>query len=216
MKDQELILRFFALYDRFSKYQRPLSEFINKYANANRNPKPSKQGELATLFCNAIDAFSASLPGRPFRLTTSLNAAVYDSCMVGMARRLSAEAKKKLNHRAVATAFLENALKEVYSDYVRSCSSPAVADFVEARLVAIQNPKAGRFLETAGAFRRVWASDLEVFLDDDGRREAIDSIMANRHLIAHGKDSGITLSRVKDYLAKSVRVIEFIEAQCEG
>jgi hypothetical protein len=143
------------------------------------------------------------------------------SWLIAQASALAAEQLELQAHWAryicvLASGFLENALKEVYSEYARSCSSAGVADFVESKLATIQNPKAGRFLETAGAFSKAWAVDLETFLETDGRKEAIDSIMANRHLIAHGKDSGITLVRVKDYLAKSVRVIEFIERQCEG
>ena len=113
------------------------------------------------------------------------------------------------------SGFLENSLKEVYSCYARSCSAPAVGDYVESQLERVQNPKASRFVETAQAFNKLWASDLTAFLEEDGRKEAIDAIMANRHQIAHGKDSGITLARISDYLAKSVRVIEFIETQCD-
>jgi hypothetical protein len=109
----------------------------------------------------------------------------------------------------LSSGFLENSLKEVYAYYARSCSAPAVGDYVEAQLERVQNPKASRFIEN-----KQWANDLTAFLEEDGRKEAIDAIMANRHQIAHGKDSGITLARVSDYLSKSVRVIEFIESQC--
>ncbi len=42
---------------------------------------------------------------------------------------------------------------------------------------------------------------LEAFALTDGRGDAIDSIMNNRHLIAHGKssDSRITLVQVQDF-----------------
>jgi hypothetical protein len=40
------------------------------------------------------------------------------------------------------------------------------------------------------------------------------TIMKNRHLIAHGKSPQITISQVKDYLTKSVEVLDFIEKQC--
>jgi hypothetical protein len=53
-------------------------------------------------------------------------------------------------------------------------------------------------------------------MSQNGRKDAIDSIMNNRHLIAHGKDSGITVARVNDYLRKCIEVIEFIEAQCHS
>jgi len=114
----------------------------------------------------------------------------------------------------LAAGFIENALADVYSRYARSSANPSISNFVEATLGKIQNPKSSRFLETARAFNKDWEETLRDFLDMDGRREAIDSIMANRHLIAHGKDSGISLVRVSDYLVKSVQVIEFIENQC--
>lgn len=87
----------------------------------------------------------------------------------------------------LSAGFLENALMDVYSQYARSCSTPAIADYVEATLRKILNPKAKRFEETAKAFNKAWEEDLTTFLDSDGRREAIDAIMSNRHLIAHGK-----------------------------
>lgn len=89
-----------------------------------------------------------------------------------------------------------------------------MANFVEATLARVQNPKANRFVETARAFDPAWIDSLTAFLDEEGRRDAIDAIMSNRHLIAHGKDSGISLVRVKEYLKKSVEVVEFIELQC--
>lgn len=114
----------------------------------------------------------------------------------------------------LSAGFLENALTEVYSEYAKACASVNVANFVSARLSRIQNPKAGRFLETAQGFDKSWGHGLDEFLSLGGRREAIDAIMSNRHLIAHGKDSGISLIRVKEYLKKSVEVVEFIEKQC--
>lgn len=114
----------------------------------------------------------------------------------------------------LSSGFLENALKEVFSRYARSCSNVSVSNFVESQLSAIQNPKAGKFIEIARAFNNVWVSDLEAFMSIDGRKDAIDAIISNRHLIAHGKDAGITLVRVKDYLAKSVQVIEHLENAC--
>jgi len=77
-----------------------------------------------------------------------------------------------------------------------------------------QNPKSGKFLATARAFDRSWEESLATFIETDGRKDAIDAIIANRHLIAHGKDSGISLARIPEYLKKGVEVVEFIESQC--
>lgn len=114
----------------------------------------------------------------------------------------------------LTAGFLENALAEVYSEYAKRSASSYVANFVESVLGRIQNPKAAKFVETARTFDRNWEDGFNRFLEDKGRKDAIDAIMANRHLIAHGKDSGISLVRISDYLQKSVEVIEFIEKQC--
>jgi len=115
----------------------------------------------------------------------------------------------------LAAGFLENALAEVFCVFVSNRAQPVVSAFSCATLRKIQNPKANRFLEITRRFNKGWENDLKTFMDEDsGRRKlAIDSIMANRHLIAHGKSSGITLRQVKGYLDASIEVIEFVEAK---
>lgn len=114
----------------------------------------------------------------------------------------------------LVAGFLENAIGEIYSEYARRAASEPVAKYVSSAVLRIQNPRAQRFVETASAFKREWGEELEKFLDENGRKDAIDAIMANRHLIAHGRDAGITVVRVKEYLDKCVQALEFIEMQC--
>ena len=114
----------------------------------------------------------------------------------------------------LAAGFLEIALIEVYSYYCNKGANKAVASFARRNLERIQNPKSSRFVEITAFFSKEWGDNLRQFVDDKGRKEAIDSIMTNRHMIAHGKRSDITLVRAKEYLIKSIEVVEFIEAQC--
>jgi hypothetical protein len=58
------------------KYERPLSEFLNKYAGLNRNPGAKRLGSLAKLFHDAVSIFLEALGAKPFRLTKTLNVAV--------------------------------------------------------------------------------------------------------------------------------------------
>jgi len=114
----------------------------------------------------------------------------------------------------LSAGFLENAIEEVYGDFVRGAASKPVADYATSVLSKIQNPNIPRFIGTARSFRQDWATALDTYVDEEGRREAINSIMKNRHEIAHGKYSGITIAQIKDYLDKAVEVVEFIENQC--
>ena len=114
----------------------------------------------------------------------------------------------------LTAGFIENALKEILMSYVRGKASPQVINFASSMLKQIQNPKAKRFKEKIGLFSQDWLNELVVFLETDGRGEAIDSIMANRHLIAHGKASNISLAQLKGYFNKSVEVVDKLEQIC--
>ena len=116
----------------------------------------------------------------------------------------------------LSAGFLENAIKEIYTDFARNQVSQPVANFISSKLSPIRSPKAQLFIDIAAAFNDTWRGELEIYLNDNGRGDAIDSIMGNRHLIAHGKyyNSGISIARVKEYLAKAIEVVEYIEQQC--
>ena len=113
-----------------------------------------------------------------------------------------------------AAGILENSVAEIYGAFVKGAASELVANFVEARLDQIRNPNAEKFVQIARSFKVSWGDDLEQFLKVDAqRKDAIDSIMNNRHQISHGNSSGITVARVSAYLDKAEEVLEFIETQ---
>jgi|GEM_PF-649188 len=115
----------------------------------------------------------------------------------------------------LAAGFLENAIGEVYIPLVSSSSSPAVSNFTQQVLERIQNPKSSKFIEIARSFKKEWGEELDNFLNTDSDlKDAIDSIMRTRHLIAHGKNASVSVVNVKEHLERSVQVIEFIEKQC--
>lgn len=90
LKDQELILRFFAMYWWGENYQPPMKGFITKFTKKYRNPDQSILDTMEKIFKNTIDIFHSALGKQAFRLENSkaLNAAVFDSMMYGLARRL--------------------------------------------------------------------------------------------------------------------------------
>lgn len=116
----------------------------------------------------------------------------------------------------LSAGFIENAISEIYSDFVKDTTPEPVANYTTKVLAKIQNPKTAKFIETAQAFKGDWADELKNFVEDNGeeRKTAIDSIMSNRHRIAHGKSSGVKVSQVRQWLDRAIEVIEFIEGQC--
>lgn len=114
----------------------------------------------------------------------------------------------------LASGLVENGLKEIYSEFIKNKAAKPVADYAISYLSKLQNPKAEKVMELVGSFKQEWRAELETYLADDGRKDAIDSIMNNRNQIAHGKDVGVTVVRVSSYLEKVVAVLEFIETRC--
>lgn len=114
----------------------------------------------------------------------------------------------------LSAGFIENFLKEVFSAYAHGKSNPEILNFVQSVLKKIQNPKTKKLVEVANSFSSDWAKNIELFAADNGRKDAVDSIMSNRHLIAHGQTSTITLIRLKDYFKKALELMEKIEETC--
>lgn len=116
----------------------------------------------------------------------------------------------------LSAGLIENALKAIYIEFTQKKVSKPIAGYVSSTISPIRNPKTQRFLDIAAAFNPTWRDELETYVNDEGRLEAIDSIMSQRHLIAHGQNqnSNITVAKIKDYLIKSIEVLEFIEQQC--
>lgn len=113
----------------------------------------------------------------------------------------------------LSAGFLENALSELFAEFVKSAASEHVANYAVRTLSRISNPKAEKFFQTARAFKHSWGDDLQHFMDENGRKEAINSIMDQRHKIAHGKNSDISIVRLRGYLDRAVEVLNFIEQQ---
>lgn len=89
LKDQELILRFLALYFDKNSYERPMNEFLNKFSNKRRQADEQFLNESRSLFTNTIDVILLSIGKQAFRPISTINAATFDSVMVGLARRVS-------------------------------------------------------------------------------------------------------------------------------
>jgi len=89
LKDQELILRFFALYFFLHEYKRPIKEFLNDYMGKNRSLTLQNEKELEDIFIRVIKLISLTLGKRAFRIERAINAAVFDAVMVGISRRLN-------------------------------------------------------------------------------------------------------------------------------
>lgn len=88
MKEQELILRFFALKYEWPTYKKGFKAFVNHFMATNRNLEKYSSETLTTLFEHTIDFAEEALGKNAFRYGKRLNAAVFDSVMIALSLRL--------------------------------------------------------------------------------------------------------------------------------
>lgn len=96
MRDQELILRFLALYFNCDNYKIPLKEFINNYMGQNRHCNLQSEDKISKAFEDTIEVVYKALGNKAFKPKKALNATVFDAVMVGISRRLEKGAIQNL------------------------------------------------------------------------------------------------------------------------
>lgn len=85
LKDQEFILRFFAMYLYRDNYTKPLKGFLNAFMAENRDLQLHKKDELVEIFEKTVLFVNETLGKQAFRPIRALNASVFDSGMVAIA-----------------------------------------------------------------------------------------------------------------------------------
>jgi len=87
LRDQELILRFLTFYFG-GKYSKPIAGFLNKYMGVNRHLKLQSSKQISQAFNNTVETINKHLGKAVFKPRGAFIAAIFDSIMVGVARRL--------------------------------------------------------------------------------------------------------------------------------
>lgn len=87
-RDAELILRFLALYFSFAEYQPPMKSFLNQFMSDNRHMEIHDKSDMCKVFQDTAKVILQKLGHKAFKPRGALNAAVQDSLMIGISRRL--------------------------------------------------------------------------------------------------------------------------------
>jgi hypothetical protein len=140
--------------------------------------------------------------------------------LFGVGQRLETDPRSDIELKAhfsqylcvLVAGFAERAVIDLYGEHIKRRSAKTVIAYGTSRLAGFQNPNSERLLQLAGAFDPQWRRDLELYIVGE-RKDALDSVMNNRHQIAHGTSVPITHGRLRRYYDKVVEIIEYIEAQ---
>ncbi len=104
----------------------------------------------------------------------------------------------------LVSGYIEESLRILFYEYAKNHSNPQIRRYIDLHIRRITNCKNSRILEVLNHFSDDWVRN---YNDKIASREtstnqikdSIDSIIDNRHQIAHGRNVGISFVTVKSY-----------------
>ena len=111
----------------------------------------------------------------------------------------------------VISGYIEDSVKELLRLYVSERCQPELANYIQGQLRHFQTAYSRDISELLMAFSKSWETSFIAFLSDE-RKAAINSVVGNRHRVAHGVDCSVTISQLRQWYPKINEVIDFISA----
>ena len=131
LKSQELILRYFALLENYKDFKRGLKGFLNTYMETNKNPGAEKIAWLSNKFTTTIETAFEIAGSNAFRIGKNINAAIFDSVMIGLT--VYADSVQEIDMDHLSKAYNSLLADDEYRSYVESttASQPSVLGRIE-------------------------------------------------------------------------------------
>jgi len=112
----------------------------------------------------------------------------------------------------LTSAYLEQCIRAIFADYVSKKAHPSISKFAQHHIKNFQNPKMEKIYQLVGCFDTAWLENLKINTEGE-LKDSIDSIVANRNNIAHGRDVGLTFANLQKYYAAVQSVLKIVKNQ---
>jgi hypothetical protein len=111
----------------------------------------------------------------------------------------------------LVSGFLEQSIKVIVTDYVEKRSSKEVGHFVSEHLKQFSNAKMKKLLSVLEQFDPELSKRFEA--ETMGKlADAVNSVVVNRHQIAHGGQGGVSPARMREWYNAIVLVVDKLES----
>lgn len=113
----------------------------------------------------------------------------------------------------LVSGFLENSVEMCLAEYSKQRSDVTVSNFVQAKLRDFQSPRMGTIIELFACFNPQWRAEIEQATQGQ-LSDSVNSIVGNRHKIAHGESVSLSMSSLAAYYKDAAAVIALLERTC--
>jgi hypothetical protein len=115
----------------------------------------------------------------------------------------------------VMSGYIEDAVKGLFSAYTAERAPTKVFNYVSSQLKYFQTADTDSLGALVSKFDKAWMDSFNTFLTDE-RKSAVNSVVGNRHRIAHGLDVSVTMSQLGEWYPKVNEVIDHIAFLCNA
>jgi hypothetical protein len=111
----------------------------------------------------------------------------------------------------LTSGLIENSIRILLSDCAKKKSHPYIGNYVNKKIDRLTNLKHNNIIELLQLFSDSWSEKYRNDITDE-QKAAIDSVIDNRHSIAHGRNIGLTFVTIQKYYKDTKAVIQILES----
>lgn len=120
----------------------------------------------------------------------------------------------------LVSGYLEQALKEILLEFADRHDASRLQNYIEATWPESRNMKVSNIKEILGHFDQVWVGKFDSWINcGDQYKSEINSLIASRNDIAHGKEANttnVTLRSTRNRLRIALELVDFLEGLVLG
>lgn len=113
----------------------------------------------------------------------------------------------------VIYGYIEDSIREILKAYSGERCPREVLNYISSQLAGFQSANVDNILRLAASFDKGWEFALARAIDEE-KRAAINSVVGNRHRIAHGLDVSVTIHQLSEWYPKINEVIDSLIGLC--
>jgi hypothetical protein len=116
----------------------------------------------------------------------------------------------------LVSGYIEESLRVLLEAYSLRNSSLNIQNFISSETKGITNCKTSKIVNVLCKFNHDWGDDFTNQISAKSHitneiKDSIDSIIANRHLIAHGRSTGLRYATISNYYKNAKKAVEVLE-----
>lgn len=109
----------------------------------------------------------------------------------------------------LVSGFVEQSVRDILASHAQRNHPARAARYVD-RTVSRQNVNTSVLLQLVEHFDTEWRDKLHAFVEGE-RKAALDSVVTNRHAIAHGRPSSISYVQINTYYSQVKEILRYLD-----